>query len=424
MNDKNKQSQRSSLHTVVMIIFSLVCAFLLWVYVAETNGTDIDKTFPGVKVVFEGETAMRESRGLIVSDVSMNSVKVNLHGNRRTISSLDSTDLTVTIDLDKINKTGNYSLAPEIVFPNKIDRSSISSATTVPESISFYVDKLSSRPIPVVGVFNGSAAEGYTAEPMKFDTETIKIYGPEKILSLVKHALVEVSREDVDKTLSFETAYVLIDQEGNVIESDQITFERDSVIVTLPINAVKEVDLVVDVVPGAGVTKENVKIEISPVDSITLTGDAEILDGVNSISLAKIDLATVDTALTETYKIVLPNDTENTSGVKEATVTLSLVGIAKKFVTIDKSNISVINNSEGFVAEVMNTSLENVVIRGPERVINGVSEINVRAVADLADYGTATGIVTVPVKIYINGTTDAGAFGEYKVYVNITQKDD
>ena len=423
MSDNSKKMQRSSLQKVLMVIFSLVCAFLLWVYVTETNGTDIDRTLPGVKVIFEGETAMRESRGHIISDVTVNSVKVNLYGNRRTLSSLEPSDLAVSIDLDRINKTGNYSLAPEIIFPDRIDTNSIVSSVSVPESISFYVDKLSSRPIPVVGVFNGSAAEGYTAEPLEFDTETVKIYGPEKILSQVKHALVEVSREDLDKTLSFETAYVLIDQDGNVIESDQITFERDTVIVTLPINAVKQVDLVVDLIPGAGVSKENVKIDISPVDSITLTGDAEILNGVNSISLAKIDLSTVDTALTETYKIVLPNDTENTSGEKEATVTLSLVGISKKVVTIDKSNISVINNSEGYVAEVMNTALDNVVIRGPERVVNGISSLNVRAVADLADYGTATGIVTVPVKIYINGTTDAGAFGEYKVYVNITQEE-
>ena len=422
MNDKKQNQNHSTLRTILWALFSLICSLLIWVYVTDTVGTDIDKPFPGVKVVFEGESAMRESRGLVISDVDTTSVKVNLSGNRRTVSALDSADLTVVIDLNGITKTGNYSLAPKITYPNKIDTSVITSAVTEPENISFYIDKLSTMPVPVVGVFNGSAAEGYTAEPMEFDTETVKIYGPEKIISQVDHALVEISRENVDKTLSFETTYVLIDSSGNVFEDDEITFERDTVIVTLPINAVKDVDLVVELVPGAGATKDNVKTEIKP-GSITLTGDSETLAGVNNISLAKIDLSKVDDALTETYKIVIPNDTENTSGVKEATVTLTMVGLAEKRVTIDNSSISVINNSEGFDAVVMNSNLEDVVIRGPENVIDSVSDVNVRAVADLSDYGTATGFITVPVKIYVDGVSGVGAFGDYKVFINVTESE-
>ena len=420
MNDKKQNQNKSTLHTILLALFSLICALLIWVYVTDTVGTDIDKPFPGVKVVFEGETAMRESRGLVISDVDTTSAKVSISGNRRSVSSLEPADLTVVIDLNGITKTGNYSLAPKITYPNKFDTSVISSAVTEPENISFYVDKLSTMPVPVVGIFNGSAADGYTAEPMEFDAETVKIYGPEKILSQVDHALVEISRENVDKTLSFETTYVLIDGSGNVFENDEITFERETVIVTLPISAVKDVDLVVDVVPGAGATKDNVKIEVEP-KFVTLTGNSETLSGVNSITLAKIDLSKVDEGLTETYKIVIPNDTENTSGIKEATVTLSLVGLAEKHVSIDNGNISIINNSVGFTAEVMNNRLEDVIIRGPENVILNVSDVNVRAVADLSDYGTATGIITVPVKIYVDGVSGVGAFGDYKVYVNVTE---
>ena len=112
-----------------------------------------------------------------------------------------------------------------------------------------------------------------------------------------------------------------------------------------------------------------------------LTGDAETLAGVNSISIAKLDLSKIDGALTETYKIVLPNDTESTDGVKEATLTLELRGLGKKTVSIEQSNITCTNVSEGYQAVVMNGSLDNVVIRGPEQVLRGITENNVRAVA-------------------------------------------
>ena len=423
MSDKKQKQNHSTLHTVLLAVFSLICSLLIWVYVTDSNSADIEKDFPGVKVVFEGENTMRESRGLIISENDTNSVRVSLVGNRRTISALDPADLKVVIDLNGISKTGNYSLAPKIAYPGKVDTSTISSSVTSPGNISFYVDKLSSKAVQVVGVFNGSAAEGYTAEPLSFDTETVKIYGPEKILAHVDHALVEVGREDVDKTLTFESDYVLIGEDGNPYSSDEITFDRETVIVTLPISAIKTVDLIVDIVPGAGATKDNVSVSIEP-DSITLTGDSETLAGVNSISLAKFDLSQLDEPLTETYKIIIPNNTENTSGVKEATVSLTMTGLAHRRVKIDKSYISIINNSVGYDAEVMNSSIDNVVIRGPESVLDSISTLNIRAVADLADYGTATGIITVPVRIYVDGTTEAGAYGEYTVVINVTKAEE
>ena len=420
MNEKKQQNKQSTWKTVLYIVFSFVCAFLIWIYVTDSTGEETDLPFRAVTVVYEGESNMRESRGLIISERDTTSARVTLTGSRRTLTALDSSDIRVVIDLNDIVSTGNYSRAPKVEFTKKIDTGAITQAVINPEVISFYVDKLSVRPVPVVGVFNGSAAEGYSADPMEFDTETIRVYGPEKIISQVDHALVEVSRTDVDKTVTFEAAYILVDAEGNKFENEEITTDRETVNVTIPINAVKEVSLVVDLIPGAGATKDNVQWEIKP-ETITLTGDAETLAGVNSISIAKIDLSKIDEALTETYKIVFPNDTESTDNVKEATLTLELRGLSSKTVSIEQGNISCTNVSEGYQATVMNTSLDNVVLRGPEQILRGITENNVRAVADLTDYGTATGILTVPVKIMINGTTEAGAYGEYKVYINITK---
>ena len=418
---ENKQLKVSpTLVNICYIVFSLVCSLLIWVYVTESIGADTERNYPGVMVVYEGESDMRDSRGLIISDRDTTSGKITLTGNRRTLASLDSADLKMVVDLSDIMTTGYYSVAPKVEYPRRVDTSTITQAVINPEVISFYVDKLSVRPVPVTGVFNGSAAEGYSADPLEFDTETIRIYGPEKIISQVDHAQVEVNRTDVDKTLTFEASYTLIDAEGNELESDEITFDRQTVNVTLPISAVKEVSLTVDLIPGAGATRDNAKWSVEP-NTITLTGDAATLEGVNSISIAQIDLGKVDEALTETYKIVLPNDTESTDGIKEATLTLELQGLAKKTVSIDQSNISCTNVSQGYEAVVMNGSLDNVVIRGPENVLRGITDNNIRAVADLTDYGTATGILSVPVRIIINGTTEAGAFGEYKVYINVTK---
>jgi len=426
MSKNESRSKKNMPLKILMMLGSLICALLIWVYVTETQGEDITAPFTGVKVVFEGESTMRDSRGLIVSDADVTSVKVTLTGNRRTISGLNAADLSVVVDLTGISKTGTYSLAPKVTYPTKTDTSAITQATVNPGNISFYVDKISRKTIDVVGVFNGIAAEGFSAKALEFQPGTVVIYGPEKALAEVEDAYIEVNRENVEKTLSFDSTYILRDAEGNEVSNAEITCDSETVGVTLPIQAVKEVALVVDLVAGGGATEDNVKWKIEPA-TITLTGDSETLAGVNTISLAKIDLGDVDEALTETYKIVLPNDTEATGGEKEATLTLEIGGLYKKTVSIDAGYITVTNCSEGYLAEVMSTELAGVVLRGPESIVKNLSEVNIRGVADLTEYGTATGIVSVPVEIVIDGTTEVGAVtatGPYKIYVNITKDEE
>ena len=404
--------------TIGLIAFSLLCSLLLWVYVTETRGEDIDRPFPGVQVVFEGESTIRETRELIVSEAATTSVTVNLTGNRRTLTSLKSDDLTVVVDLNNITRTGSYSLATSVRYPARIDTSAITSAETDPATISFYVDKLGKKTLEVKGVNNGSAAEGYVQDSLEFSPSTVIVYGPEEVLAEVADAYVDVNLTDVDRTRTFDSTYILRDSDGNEIQNDEITFDTDTVSVTLPISAVKDVSLTVELDYGGGVAEENVKWDLQP-NRIQLTGDSETLAGVNTITVARIDLAQItENTFTESYLITIPNDTEITGGTRETTLTLELGGLYKDVFQVSRNNISCINVSEEYVADIGNDFLD-VTIRGAEEAVKAIDPVNIRAVADLTDYGTTTRSVMVPVRIYIDGATDVGAVGEYRVLVNI-----
>lgn len=416
MNDKF--SAKKPLRSMVLrLLLSFFCAMLFWVFVTSTEAEDYSQSFSGIQVVFEGESTMRESRGLVITDRNSTSVRVSISGSRRVISNLDAADLTAVIDLRTITSTGHYTSAYRINFPAGVDSSNLTVNTRSPESVSFDVDRLSTKSVELVGVFNGSAADGFSAEPIVFEPGTVIISGPQNALDKVDHAYVEVSREDVDKTLSFESSYILRDAEGNEVEDDSIQLENETVLVTLPIISIKEVDLTLRILPGGGATSENVKYDIEP-KSIVLSGDSDALAGINNIDLATIDLSEIeDDTFTEVYKIVIPNNTEILSGPKEAELTLEINGLQKKRFTV--TNFSCINLTEGYEAEVMVDDLA-VNIRGPEDVLRNISDVNVRAVADLSAFGSATGIVSAPVRIEIDGTTQAGAVGDYEIYVNIS----
>ena len=403
------------------MILAIFLSIIFWVYVTNQDDQVQDFTYSGVKVVLDGETAMRDSRGLIITDIDTNSMRVTVTGSPRVLAKLSAADITAVIDLSTITKTGNYAYAPKITYSSEFSSSELTARVSGQSTVNFYVDKLSTCTIDVKGINNGSTAEGFSAEPLEFSPATVKISGPETALAKVDHAWIEVQRENVDSTLSYESSFVLRDKENKIIEDDSITLVTDTVNVTLPVIAIKEVDLVVATIASAGASDENVVKTFDPVSKITLSGNAEVLEGVNSILLDTIDLSKVDGSYSETYTIVIPNDTEIIGNTREVTVTVEIVGLDTKRVNIPFDNLSFINLTEGYTAEIMDSALNNVTLRGLTENLEAVSAENVRAVADLGEYGTATGIFTVPVKIYVDGSTTVGAIGEYKLYISITK---
>lgn len=422
MAEKIKKIQPNK-SKILLAVIAIFCSVLLWVYVTNVEGSVDEVSFSGVKVVLEGEDAMRDNRGLVITSLDTKNLRVTVSGSPRFLARLSAADISAVIDLSTISKTGNYSLAPKISFSSAFNSSDLSAGTTSPAAVNFYVDKLSKKTIEVQGLNNGSTAAGFSSEPMVFSPGTVKIYGPETSLAKVDHAWIEVDREDIDSTLSFDSTYVLRDKENNIVEDDSITLESDTVTVTIPVVAIKEVDLVVATVAGAGASDENVVKKIEPAAKITLSGDAGVLAGVNSILLDTIDLSKVDGVYTQTYAVVIPNDTEIIGSMREVTVTIEIVGLETKRVNIPGENLSLINVTEGFEAAIMDASLSNVTLRGTADALAAVSAENVRAVADLAGYGTATGFYSVPVKIYVDGSTTVGAIGEYKLFIDIRRQE-
>ena len=53
MSDFKKKLNNSTFQTVLTALFALICALLIWVYVTDTLGNDIDRDFPGVRAIFQ-----------------------------------------------------------------------------------------------------------------------------------------------------------------------------------------------------------------------------------------------------------------------------------------------------------------------------------------------------------------------------------
>lgn len=397
------------------MIVSLLASLAIWVYVTSVETDESKTTFRGVKVELVGEDILRDSKNLVVTDMDTSTVTVEVVGPRRIIGSLSSDQLIAQVDVSKLSRAAYTSQQYTIVYPDGTDTSKLSESRRTPETINFMVSAQTSKSIQVRGSFDGSLAEGYTAEMPVFEPSTITITGSEAYLKDVEYAWVTFGKENVDSTYSVETGFTLMDANNEPCSTTGISFSTDVVTATLPLLTLKEVNLDVNIIEGAGATKANTKITIDPV-SVTLAGDSALLAGMNKIILATIDLTDFSSTFTETYTIPIDNELKNTTGVTKATVTVEIVGLETK--TFRVTNFSCINATEGYEADIITESKE-ITLRGTPEALAQIKAENIRAVADLTDYKESTGTYMPQVRVYVDGFTDVGAIGENTISIEI-----
>ena len=405
----------SSLFWAVM---SLFLALLIWVYYVSNYGTEITRTFYGVEVTYLGRDAMRDSQSLIISEEETTSVTLTLSGSRREMSKLTSDDLKAVVNLSTVMSAGYRTMAYTISYPSSVNSASIREEVKQPQTVGLQISKLANRLVDVTGRFEGTLAEGYAldAAGMSFDPAYITLYGPEEELAQIASASVVIDRDNVSSSFTAAANYNLVNEAGDPLRFDDVTVDAETVSVYVPVNMTKEVALDVSLIYGGGATEDNVYREINP-KTITIAGDAATIDSINTIYIATVDLSDYVTFPHTEYSIILPNGAENLSGVQTASVDITFTGLETAYYVV--TNLEYTNLTEGYTADVMDITL-GVTIRAPAEILSSIESNNIRAVADL------TGITTTsraPVTITVDGYSEAGAVGDYVLYVRVAPEE-
>ena len=405
---------------IFWVVIALLASLSLWIYVIGQDAEEYKQTFRGVKVELVGEDILLNSRNMVVTDLSTSTVTVEISGPRRIVGSWSSDDLVAQVDVSKLTQSAFTSLQYTVKFPDGTDSGSVKTKSKTPETVNFMVSAQTKKVVPVVGSFEGSVAEGFTAESPEFEPSTITVYGPETYLKNVSRAWVEFGRGEVNSTYSVNIGYVLQNEEGEECSTTGLSFSEDTVRATLRVLSVKEVPLSVDLINAAGASIANTKISIEP-ESITLAGDTSILSNLNRISLATIDLGDFESTYSNEYRIIYDDGLKNLSGITEAAVSIEIVGLETRSFAIPQENMSCIHVTDGYKAEVLSESLV-VRLRGTSGELEQIRSENIRAVVDLKDYNTSVGQYMPPVKITVDGFSDVGAIGVYNVSIEIRKE--
>lgn len=401
-------------------LLAIVIAIGLWVYVATVENPDKEMTLTGIPITFVNEEIL-EANGLIISSGRGQTATLTVVGPRTTVAKLsgEKENITLSIDVGRITTPGEQRMAYSITMPSLSYSASVQVTNRTPGNVDFTVSRRISKEISVEGKFTGSLAEGYMKDEFTILPGKITIAGIESDVNQVDYAQVTVGETDMSATFTGEMGFTLIGFEGEELTDLKVDCSTETVLVTMPVLKTASIPLAVKLVPGGGVTDVNkqVSYEITP-SSITVSGAEEDLEPLKEILLGEIELSNIISS-NDTFEFEIPLNAalENISGVTRATVSVSIRGLETKVLEVD--NIEVINPPDGFEAEKVTQSLQ-VLVRGAEEAIDLVFPYHLRVVADLSGVDAAAGRFTVPVRVYLDGTSEVGVVGnDYKIVVDI-----
>ena len=401
---------------VLSVALAALIAIGLWIYVVTTVATEDTQWVRNIPVTFINEDGLFSDRNLTLTEGRNAAVDLKFRGSRQDLLKLNNTNILITVDLNQVTEPDNWTLSYEYTLPETVNAGNITVESRSAYTVSVVVDELSVREIPVRATFVGDVAEGYMAESIELEQNTIDISGPQELVTRVSYAQVILERTNLSKTVSDMLSVTLMDENDEPVVSDELKCSVDKIGAIMAVNMVKEIPLTVQLIDGGGATADHAVVDIVP-STVTIKGAAEDLQGLNSISLGTVDLSSIEETYKETFNVVIPNGMVNMTQ-ETAEVQVALKNLKSKSFVV--TNLEIANAPESLKATLGTLSL-TVKLRGDSEVIQNVTASNIRAVADLSSLGNTTGQFSVPVDIFVDGFSDVGATGTYTVLVSISE---
>ena len=403
------------------LLLSIVVAIGLWMYVITTVSPNSKTTISNVEVDFEGESWLLENRNLMITDGMDTTVDLELSGNRSDLNKLNRSNITLKVDLTKIDSPGIKKLDYQIIYPGDVPNDALNEESRYPDKITITVEKKISKPVDVQVNFVGSAKDGYIAETEEYvlDYPAVNIQGPASVVEKIAYARIDVDLTDRSSSISENYRFTFCDEKGEPVDVAMVTAEVAEVHLDVKIQRWKEIPLKLELKYGGGALENNTSVKIDPV-SIRVCGSELLLEDLNEIVLGTVDLSTLEENLTQTYTITMPEGVTNMTGKTEATVTIQFVGLTIR--EFEVSQIEVINVPEGLDYDLLNEVVK-VRLRGAISLINQLNPEDIVLTVDLS--GKEIGSFTIKPAITFKGDqyVTLGAVGPHSVSIAVKELD-
>ena len=396
-------SKNRNLWNLLYLILAIVVAAGIWFYVDEHSDRTVSVTVTDIPIEYTNQASLADNGLMLLegedsgTDTTMD---ITFKGKRRHVVQLDRSKIRVTADLSGVTAAGVQTVN---VTTSYTDREFNQSNTTIDRQ-SIYVAsvnicELSHKEVELRCELTGNVAEGYSAGKVQLSQTAIAIRGQE---------------EDIDAI-----SYAKVVFDGQIVDASNVHTETGQIQAALPVYVTKELKLKVDFKEAPGARLADMTYSIKP-ESIMVSGDASVLNNMDSIVLDSFDLLDVTRENTaHSYAILVPDGCENLSGVTKATLEISYPD--KTMADVTTQNIQVVNPPVDRTVDILTQEL-TIRLFGTAEELDDLTGEDVTIVADLSDYAVASGTYMVPVQVEVGNSV--GVSGTYQVQIRIPEAEE
>lgn len=415
-----KNSRKENGITMVLCVIAAIC---IWFYVMSIDSPTATETFSSVNVTVVNDRDLAVEAPLTPISGTGNVIEVKLKGRKTLLNDLRESDIEAYVDVSEVMTTGKgvYTVVVEAPEGTVIE-------DYYPKEITVYMDKRSSTTVPIQAHLSQySLVSGYTVNLSSptLSVDSIQVSGPESELNKIDHARLSVSFPGaITRSFSCAGLLTLVDEDGYEINTKYLTLSETEATARYHVYTTKTIDLTVAYKYGY-FAENGTEVTIQP-KKINVKGTVEVLDLMESHTVATIDETLITEDGDHSYQLKLPEGVEFANADQSDTVTIKIRHTRARLnkVRVSTAAVDIVNVPEGKEIEILDEFL-TVNVRGTSGGLMYVTEKDLTMTLDAAPAVTnGDQFVAASITVKQGNTAELYVVGDYSLQIRVSDAED
>ncbi len=370
-------------------LLALVFGAIIWLVVLNLDDYSTTKRITDIPVELVNTDSITDQSKLF-NVTSGETVDIVVKGRRTVVDGLTADDFTAVADMSQLSITNAVNVS---VTANDASLTSGVSITIVDSVLQVELEDELTSAIQVTVVTKGTPADGYTTGTAVVTPNLLNVTGAASVVNKIDRIEVEVNIDGATSDVEKNATYTFYDAYGDEISSSKFTCEYDSVAVTVPIYATKEVKVGLSIIGEPADNYEITNVEYSP-ETVVIGATDDVLRSIKNITIDDIDVTGLTGSLETTVEVskYLPEGAVTANDNVTISVQVTIERKISRSITITADDITIANAVDDVLYDITFAGSSTV-------VVSGLSD-------DVAGLTAASLGITIDASALTNGTNE------------------
>lgn len=380
-------------------ILAALSAIILWIVVVNID--DPLKTLPyTTSVTFENTDFISEQGRYYEVLDGNNTVTFRVSAQRSIQERLSNSDFIATADMEKIeydDKSEGYRVPVTITAPKYTSKEVTIVGTQLYKEVT--LEDLGRTQKQITARTKGTVADGCALGDLEINASNIlKISGPSSIVSRIDTVVATINVDGMSTDVTDNVVPVLLDADGNAIDTTKLTLSINTVSITAEILNTKDVSLEFQTMGTVAEGYMETGIDYKPA-TVRIKGVAATLNPINKITIPEevLDLSGATASIETVVDIsaYLPGGTSLVlNSDAKVNVTVNIEQIVSKTFNVPVQNFVVENLRDGYEVSYAE-NMVTVEVTGPQNAMEGLTEKDIKGTADASGLGRGEHLLSI-----------------------------